>query len=91
MNDFLDKVIIGRSKATNVTLSPHHYTPHALRTEGATDLARLSPNMLFIQQFGRRKSEEWKRTYIELDFQDLAKLRGETITTLRELMKHSVE
>ena len=91
LNDFLHKSIIKMSEATKVPLSPFFYTPHSLRTGGTTDLARLGRNALFIQQFGRWQSDEWKKVYIQLDFRDLAALRGETISFIRNSMKHSIE
>ena len=91
VNDFLHKAIIKMAAATKVPLCPHEYTPHALRTGGATDLARMGKNTLFIQQFGRWRSDEWKKVYIALDFTDLAILRNETITFIRNSMRHSVE
>ena len=91
INDFLHKAIRTMSEATGVPLSPFEYTPHSLRTGGTTDLARLGRNALFIQKFGRWQSNQWKQVYIQLDFRDLAKLRNETTTSIRDAMRHRIE
>ena len=90
MSNFLHKAILAMCIRTGIKLCPFEYTPHALRTGGTTDLARLGHNWLYIQKFGRWDTKEWQDTYVKLDFKDLAQLRNETITYIRGQMQQSV-
>ena len=85
---FLHKAIIKMAKITGVQLLPWEYTPHALRTGGTTDQARLGATYFMLKSFGRWESDDWQQTYISLDFYDLSVLRGETITDIRMSMKN---
>ena len=67
----------------NISLDTAYYSPHCLRTGGCTDLSRAGTPAHLVSRFGRWNSDCWKQIYINLDFFDLARLRGETVSDLR--------
>ena len=71
------------SKKTRISLDKAYYSPHCLRIGGCTDLSREGTAAHLVSRFGRWASDCWKQIYINLDFFDLARLRGETISDLR--------
>ena len=85
---FLHKAIVKMAQTTGVQLLPWEYTPHALRTGGTTDHARMGASYFMLKSFGRWESDDWQQTYISMDFYDLSVLRGETITDIRNSMKN---
>ena len=90
VNNFLHKAILTLTHHSRIPLIPHQYTPHSLRVGGTTDLARSGANLLNIQKFGRWTTKEWQDTYVQLDFTDLARLTGQTTTSIRHSMRNSI-
>ena len=87
LNDFLYKGITKMSEATGIPLDTKYYTPHCLRVGGATDLARSGVDPFRIEQFGRWRTTCWANIYIQTDFIDLARLRGTTVSAIRDQFK----
>ena len=83
LRKFIKNGITTVSKRTGVTLSPRYYTPHSLRVGGCTDLSRLGAASYKVSIFGRWTSDCWKQIYVNIDFIDLARLRGTTVAVLR--------
>ena len=90
MSNFLPKAILAVRMKTEIKLCPFKYTPHALRTDGIIDLARLGQNWFYMQKFGRCEAKKWQDAHVQLDFKDLAQLRNKTTTPFRDQMKDSV-
>lgn len=82
-NNFLHHCIQDIREMTGIPLVPHHYTPHSIRGGAATDLARLGRSCTAIDDFGRWRTDHWKKTYILMDFEDLARLENTTYTAIR--------
>ena len=67
-------------KAFNIKLNPKYYTPHSLQVGGCTDLSRAGATSCKVSTFGRWISDFWKQIYVNIDFLDLARPHGTTVT-----------
>ena len=63
-------------------MNPKHYTPHCLRIGGCTDWARQGKPAWKIERQGRWSSRMWKKTYVNMDWNDIANLHGCTVGDL---------
>ena len=82
VHNFLHNAITSINNNSHVKLNPKHYTPHALRAGGCTDLARSGAPDWRIEKYGRWTTRMWKDIYVCLNLIDVAKLLGVTITSL---------
>ena len=83
LNHFLHNGLDWIAKYSGVPIDSRFYTPHSLRVGGTTDNGRDGWQCFKITRFGRWRTTEWRDIYIQLDFYDIAKLRGETTTEIR--------
>ena len=65
-------------------MNPEHYTPHCLRLGGCTDWARRGEPSWRIEMQGRWSSQIWRDTYINLDWKDMARIKGCTVSDLQK-------
>ena len=86
LNCFMYNCIGELNEIYKVNMDPTHYTPHTLRVGGCTDKARLNWPGWRIERWGRWSSDLWKRTYINLKFNDIAALLGVTVSELKANM-----
>ena len=86
MCNFLHKAILSMNVKLKMNMVPFHYTPHALRTGGTTDL--YGSQLLYIQSFGRW-DKEWQDTYVNLDFR-FSSIKERNCDILRHSMAHSI-
>ena len=80
---FLREGVDAMAVVDGVALCEKEYTPHSLRVGGCTDLARQGMQGYLIEQRGRWSSKVWKTTYINLDWRDIAKITGKSVSALR--------
>ena len=72
------------SSKVKVDIDSSFYSPHCLRIGGCTDLTRDGVASWKISRLGRWTSDCWKNIYVNLDFYDIARLRGETVSEIRD-------
>ncbi len=82
IRNFIWNAILIINKRKKLQLNPEVYTPHALRVGGCTDKAREGYPGWYLEKWGRWSTNIWKRTYINLDWRDLAILHNKTISEL---------
>ena len=70
------------AKKTNIKLKPTNYAAHTLRQGGCTDMTRHGVPSWRIHVTRRWSSKEWKKIYIKIDWRDMAKLSGFTVSSL---------
>ena len=83
LNNWIHNAIAALNKRMNLKMNPAHYTAHTLRTGGCTDMARKGYPGWMIESQGRWSTNMWKDTYINMDWKDMARLRGCTVTELK--------
>ena len=88
LNNFMYNAIVNLNKRLNLQFNPHHYPPHSLRLGGCTDMARYGEPGWKIEAQGRWTSEIWKKTYINMDWTDIAKLNNCTVGELLSKVQH---
>ena len=79
--------IVTLTKKLKVKLDPRKYTPHTLRQGGCTGMARHGVPSWRIEMTGRWRSKMWRKTYINTDWRDMAKLSNQTVTELLDKIK----
>ena len=70
------------NRKLNLKMDPAMYTAHTLRLGGCTDMARKGVPNWKIEAQGRWSSKMWKYTYINMNWKDMADLRGGTVGDL---------
>ena len=70
-----------------IKLDPSNYATHTLRQGGCTDMARHGVPSWRMEMTWRWSSKKLKKTYINADWRDIAKLSGFSVSTLLDLIK----
>ena len=88
LNTWMHNVINRLNTILSLNMNPAHYTPHTLRLGGCTDWARRGEPSWRIEMQGRWSSKIWRYTYINMDWKDMARLKGCTVSELLKEIKH---
>ena len=75
--------ILTINKNMKLNMNPGHYTPHSLRLGGCTDMIRYGYQAFDIEQKGRWSSQQWRHTYVNLNWRDMANLQDCTVAELK--------
>ena len=89
LNTWMFNAISLLGKKLRIKIDPSKYTPHTLRQGGCTDMARHGVPSWRIEMTGRWRSKMWRKTYINTDWRDMAKLSNHTVTELLDMIKSS--
>ena len=87
LNTWMHNVVIELNKVLNLNMDHNHRTPHTLRTGGCSDWARQGQPSWRIEMQGRWSSKMWRNTYINMNWKDMANLRGCTVSQLLKEIK----
>ena len=87
LNNWLQNAIAIVARKMDIKLDPSNYTAHTLRQGGCTDMARHGVPSWRIEMTGRWSSKKWKKTYINTDWRDIAKISGFSVSTLLDQIK----
>ena len=81
LNDWLQngRAIVART--VDVKLNSSKYTAHTSKQEGCTDMARRGVPSWRIEMTGRGSSKKQQKIHIEIDWRDVAKLGGFSVST----------
>ena len=87
LNNWLQNAIVIVAKKLNIKLDASKYPAHSLRQGKCTDMARHGYPSWRIERAGRWQSKMWKKTYINTDWRDIAKISGLSVTELLDNIK----